>query len=514
MKSFSRVLGIIGLVCVAFGVGVGLYTGAFLANLYVLINLGLGALFILVAVILNAGELRQGITGRSTKAGANGIIYAVAVLAIVVLVNFIAARNHKRFDLTENKQYSLADASVNLIKGLSKPVSVVGFFVGGKAGPVEDVLDNYRYVNPDKFNWEIVDPDKRPELAERYGIRNNMTLVVESGTERKTLNNVNPAELEENLTNAILSVTGAGKKTICAVEGHGERSFNDAESELGFASAKKAFEGENFAIQPLLLASVEAVPEACTIVLIAGPERPYLQSEAKTLDAYLEQGGSLYVMLEPQYGGPLLELLSKWGVKASNDLIVDKVVRLFEGESLGIQPIVTTYDPEHPITREFNKQTIFTQARSILPGEAPEGYAITELAKTSPNSWGETDIAKLFKSGEVELGKEDKNGPLPVAVAVGPAGNQREGKAKLVVFGDTDFANNRFISAFFNSDLLLNAANWLADQEKQISIRPKGPRASFVRLTDEQMGTIFHLAVLIFPQLLLTLGIIIAWRRR
>jgi ABC-type uncharacterized transport system involved in gliding motility auxiliary subunit len=513
MKSVFKVLGIIGLVCMAFGLGVGLYTSNF-KDPYVILNLGLGAVFGVASLIVNAGDLRTGLTGRSTRMGANAIVYAAAVLAILVLVNFISARNHKRFDLTENKQYSLSEASVSLLKGLEKPIKITGFFVGGKAGPIEDLLGSYRYVNPAKFDWEIVDPDKRPELAERYGIRANASLVVESGEERKTLTEVNPATLEESLTNAVLAITGTGKKILCNIEGHGEHDVNDQAAETGYAAAKKAIEGENFVVRPLLLASVEAVPADCTEVLIAGPERPYFDHEVQALDTYLGKGGSLFVMLDPQYGGPLLGLLEKWGVTAQNDIVVDKVMRMFEGESLGLQPLGAAYAPDHPITRGFTKQTIFTQARSLAGGKLPEGYAVTELVKTSPNAWGETKIADLFKTGKVNLDPDDYKSPLALGVAVGPSGPEREGKGKLVVFGDSDFADNRYITAFFNGDLFLNAVNWLANQEKQISIRPKGPRASFVRLTDAQMMPIFYLAVLIFPQLLLTLGIIIAWRRR
>lgn len=514
MKKTLRILGIIGLLCLGFGLGVGLYTGAFQGNVYVLVNLGLGAVLTLIGLIANAADLKSGLTGRSAKLGVNAAVYAVAVLAILVIVNYLAARNHKRFDLTENKQYSLAEASVNLVKGLEKPVKVTGFFLGGKAGPIEDLLETYRYVKPEKFEWEIVDPDKRPELAERYGVRQNATLIVESGEERKTLANVNAATLEESLTNAVLAITSTGKKTLCAVNGHGERDLEDAQSETGFAVAKKALEGENYTVEPLLLASVDKVPAECTIVMIAGPQRPYLEGEIKVLEDYLKEGGSLYAMLEPQTGGPLIDMLGRWGVKVYDDIIIDKVVRLFEGESLGIQPIVTDYDAEHPITRDFGKQTIFTQARSLGRLEPPSGLISTEIAKTSANSWGESQVEQLFKSGQVTLDDKDRRGPVPVAVAVGPQGAERGRSAKLVVFGDADFAGNRFFSAFFNGDLFLNAANWLTNQEKQISIRPKGPRASFVRLTDEQMSGIFNLAVLILPQLLLTFGIVVAWRRR
>ncbi len=513
MKSISRVLGIVGLVCLAFGLGVALYSGDF-NQPYVIVNLGLGVMLALIAIIVNAPELKDGLTGRSTKAGANTFIFAVATITILVLINFVANRNNRQFDLTENKQFSLAEASVNLVKGLSKDVHVTGFFVGGQAGPVQGMLDIYRNFNQSKFSWEIVDPDRRPELAERYGVRANATLVVESGDERKTLTNLNLASLEESLSNAILGVTSAGKKTICAVEGHGERSFDDQQSEQGFATAKKALEGENYQLEPLLLASVGQVPESCSIVMIAGPERAFLTGEISALQKYLERGGRLMVMLDPGPPGPLVSLLKQWGVEVRHDLVVDTVRRLYEGESLGLQPIVTSYAPEHPITRGFTKQTIFTQARSVAAATPPTGYQVVELAKASRSSWGETRIQDLIQKGVVERDDEDYPGPVALAAAVGPAEGESGGKAKIVVFGDVDFAGNRFISAFFNNDFFLNAVNWLSDQEKQISIRPKGPRASFVRLTDSQMATVFYMAVLIFPQLLLTLGILIGWRRR
>lgn len=513
MKKVFRILGIVGLVAVAFGLGVGLYTGVFKTP-YVLINLSLGGALAIASAAINFADLRTGLTGRATKAGANALIYAAAVLAILVLVNFISARNHKRFDLTENKQFSLSESTTNILKGLDKDIKVWAFYLGGKAGPIEDLLDSYRYVNSKRFTWEIVDPDKRPELTEKYGVRANGTLVVERGTERKTLTDVNPQTLEENLTNAILNLTAGGKKTVCAVEGHGERDISDTQSEQGLAAAKKALEGENFEVRPLLLASVETVPSDCRVLLIAGPQRPFMAGETAAVDKFLQGGGALYVMLEPNYGGPLLDLLKKWGAEAGNDIIVDRVLRLFEGETLGLQPIINTYDADHPITRGFNKQTVLTQARSVRRAEPPSGYTSTEIVKTGPNSWAESKVAELFQTGQVSLDANDKPGPVSVAVAVGPTGTEREGKAKIVVFGDADLASNRFITAFFNNDLFLNAVNWLTNQEKQISIRPKGPRASFVRLTDEQMATIFNLAVLILPQLLLTVGIVVAWSRR
>src|SRR5688572_28627398 len=124
MKSTFKVLGIIGLICLGFGIGVGLYTGTFKQSIYVIANLGPGTILVLVSAIVNAGDLKEAITGRSSKAGANAIITAAAVIAILVLVNFIANRNHKRFDLTENQAFSLSEATTSLVRGLEKEIKV------------------------------------------------------------------------------------------------------------------------------------------------------------------------------------------------------------------------------------------------------------------------------------------------------------------------------------------------------------------------------------------------------
>ncbi len=52
-------------------------------------------------------------------------------------------------------------------------------------------------------------------------------------------------------------------------------------------------------------------------------------------------------------------------------------------------------------------------------------------------------------------------------------GFAKEGQAKMVVIGSTDFANNQYFNQFFNRDFTVNSVDWLAGEEKSISIRPR-----------------------------------------
>ncbi len=82
------------------------------------------------------------------------------------------------------------------------------------------------------------------------------------------------------------------------------------------------------------------------------------------------------------------------------------------------------------------------------------------------------------------------------------------------MFGDSDFASNRWLGISGNRDLFLNAVNWLAQQENMISIRPKDPEDRRITMTADQDRRIFWLTVFIIPGLILLAGVQTWWRRR
>ena len=94
---------------------------------------------------------------------------------------------------------------------------------------------------------------------------------------------------------------GRGRGVLCLRRaGHGEPDFEDRETVNGYALAKEAIENENYAIEPLLLPSVESVPESCSILIINGPTRPLLDHEIEALDRFVRAGGSILALLAPR----------------------------------------------------------------------------------------------------------------------------------------------------------------------------------------------------------------------
>jgi len=129
------------------------------------------------------------------------------------------------------------------------------------------------------------------------------------------------------------------------------------------------------------------------------------------------------------------------------------------------------------------------------------------LARTTPDSWGETDRASL-QAGQVKPDPQDPKGPLPVAAVA------TKDKARIVVYGTSSLAANQFLNVQGNRDFFLNTVSWLAEEEDQLAIRPKETRQTPVFLTSQQAQMVFLVPVVVLPGLVLIGGIVALVRRR
>lgn len=515
MRRNSSLLGLIGLVLLAFATVAAVLTRAAsgVDQIYIGIN-GILGLFALIAYFSSGVEnLREVVNERSTRYGANVLLGSVVFVAVLGLLNFISYRNHKRVDLTEQGVYSLSEQSKQVVQKLTQDLEVEAFVEGGVNPPLQDLFDTYKY-NSDKFHYTMIDPDREPQKAEEYNVRAYNSVHFKYGNESATVTE----PTEENLTNAIIKVTRTTQKTVCVIEGHGEASLDDSEAR-GLSSFKAALEAENYKVEKVLLASLESVPEQCSLITIAGPERPFQESELAALKKYLSGGGRALVMLRPRSSDELKPLLAEYGVAVDDNVVVDQVVRLFQGPAVGLNPLVNQYG-NHEITANLKQMTVFPMSRSVrAAAEGKTGIDAVELVKTSEQSWAETDLDALFNRNQVALDPNtDKKGPVSLAVAVNapPQGESTDNKpaTRLVVFGSADFARNRELDGtYYNRDLLLNSAGWLAGQSDLLSIRPRGVRASRVQFSSQEATVVFYVSVLLIPQLLLLSGIVVWWRR-
>jgi ABC-type uncharacterized transport system involved in gliding motility auxiliary subunit len=513
MNKNLQISGLSGIVLTLFGLVAYFFTHD-AGDPYVLIHLGLGALCLLTYLFTQGGNLISSLRRRSTRYGLHSVLYSLIFIGILILLNFLNTRYHKRWDFTEAKVFSLSSQSIKVIGQLQQELHVYGFFERGENSRAADLIKNYTYHSP-LIKFYPIDPDRNPEMTKQFKIQQLNTLHIRYGGESTNITETT----EEAITNAVIRLTKVGKKNVYFLTGHGEPSIKDRQNRQGFAAAKEALENENYQVKEILLSTQEKVPAQTSLLIVAGPEKPLLDHEITAIENYVKNGGKLLVLLPSPGGETLKSFLKEWGVEVGEDIVVDQVIRLFAGPSLGLEPIVESYSPAHPITREFKERTIFPMVRSVEAVKSPrDGLEVTSLIKTSPASWAEKDLNGLFKQQKASLGPEDKKGPVSIGVAVTAHLKKlrvdNQGDAKIVVIGTAGFANNRFISLFYNRDFFVNVVNWLVGQEELISIRPRSIRSSRIQLSEKEGNTVFYLSFLIMPEILLIIGLSVWWRRR
>jgi ABC-type uncharacterized transport system involved in gliding motility auxiliary subunit len=487
-----------------------------------------GLVCTLLYILSQWRDVVRSFSGREARFGSLALASIAVVLAILVGINYIASRHNKRWDLTAAKQFTLSDQTKKVLQSLERPVVVRVFDRSDNFDRFRARLDEYRYIS-DKLSVEYIDVERRPALANQYKVQSFGTVVFEydGRTERVT------SDGEQELTNGLIKVVQGRENKVYFVQGHGEKSTEGSDRE-GYGTIASALTSDNFKHEPLVLAQVKEVPADATVVIIAGPQADFLAPEIDMLKAYLARGGKLMVMLDPpdRPDSPdltnLIALVKEWGIDPGNNVVVDASG---VGQVIGTGPevpIAAKYN-QHPITDRFNLLTAYALARSVtsMQGGANNHFA-QNIVETSPSSWAETDVKELLSSGRVqrETDKGDIAGPVSLAAAVSAAAETQASSAKpepsdapkpetrLVVFGDSDFASNRWLGISGNRDLFLNAVNWLAQQENMISIRPKDPEDRRITMTADQDRRIFWLTVFIIPGLILLAGVQTWWRRR
>jgi ABC-type uncharacterized transport system involved in gliding motility auxiliary subunit len=346
----------------------------------------LGLLALAAYVVLNLDALKQGFRRKSLVYSGNLLLVVVLVLAILFLANYFLSKHNYRMDFTTAKLHSLSDQSVTVVKNLKTDVSFKGFFREGNygRGAMEQLLKIYAYHSP-RITFEFIDPDKNPGLVKRYDVTQDGTTIIEAGDKESRITSTS----EEDVTNALIKVTRSEKKVLYFLEGHGQDSI-EASGDDGYSTAKAELEKLGYEVRRQTLALADGFPADCALLVVPGPRKDLLPNEEETILTYLEGGGRVLFMIDPETAPGMTRFLAPLGFTLEDDIVVDTVSRLLGGDYF--MPVVSQYE-SHPITDRFSYATFFPLARSVEVAETkPEGATVTALAATSPNSWAERQL--------------------------------------------------------------------------------------------------------------------------
>lgn len=463
-------------------------------------------------------------------------VAAVLVVALVVMLNLLAARHYQRWDWTRSRMYSLSEKTLNVLKAVKEPVRGVVFMTGATPlfEQVKELLARYQAACP-KLVVEYIDPERDPlrtrQLAQEFGVSVANTVVFTQGERKKHVTSDQLAEYdyegfqfgqapkikafkgEEQFTAAILQVTNPRVPKACLTTGHGEHDLEGYGSE-GLSQLKELLARDNWEVTKTTLFS-GAVPEDCDLLVVAGPTAPFAPVELQAIETFLGKGGRLLALLDPVLGpgqqpSGLESLLAERGVKVGDDLVVDPERQL---PFVDLSAVFVNEFRAHPAVQALQRLAVLLPvARSVSPA-TKEGVKATTLFTTSAGGFGETNISAVLKQRIVD--KDDKDTPGPVSLAVAAEPEKPEGGSwRLVVVGDSDFATNSQLANAGNANLVANLVNWLGQKEESLGIAPRQPEQVNLVLSAGQLRAIMLVSLVGLPGAGVAMGLLVWWRRR
>ena len=456
------------------------------------------------------------------------MLLVVLTLAGSTVLYMLATQYNYRFDLTQSQRHTLTAQSVSIAQHLRQPIHVIGFFPPGtRQHTAFTTLLNLYQHHTKQLTYTIADPTHQQDLARQYNITGDDIAILAGYGKQERLTRFD----EEAVTNALMRLTRKTPRVLYFVTGHGESSPTDT-GDNGYSLAADQLHQQHYTVQQLSLVNEQHVPDDAAVVIVAGPQRDLSDSEHQALQAFLNRGGRLLLMLDPATSSGFTSLLQQYGLELGNDIVIETnaLGRVSGGDYH--MPAVMAYG-QHPITQHAKAlMTIFPVARSIrVAQKLPTGVRAQALALTSPQSWAETDLQALAAGRATFDTRYDRQGPISIAAVATaqlhidatnrlttPPPTSSDGKfvsARVVVFGDAEFANNHFFGLRENGALFLQAVRWLADEEEHIVIPPRAnDRIGPVILPADRQPLIFWLPVVLLPLVVLLSGLGVFLKRR
>ncbi len=428
------------------------------------------------------------------------LIFLVLFLTIIGLLGWLSSQYHFESDWTANSRNTLSEQSTKLLATLEKPILVEAFLREGnpQQAAISEVFQRYQRYYP-TLEITFINPDTDPDRVREQGITMEGEMVIHYGERRENLKQLS----EEAITNTLMRLARSDERWIVFLNGHGERDPL-GEANFHYSEWGKQLQQKGFSLHKINLSTTPEIPTNTSVLVIADPRTQLLPGEIAMIQLYLQKGGNLLWLREPDNQG-LDALIEQLGLSTQEGILVDPT-----GQLLGISDprfaIVAEY-PNHPITSQLESLTLFPQAGGIKMLEQSNWHS-EALLTTLARSWLERDEIV----SQVDFGEGDQPGPIMLGVALEKT--VEDHKQRVVMIHDADFLSNSYLGNGGNLDLALNIANWLSFDDRFIAIPAKSSHDTGLELDGAAQFIIGFGFLVIIPGGLLLAGIGIWLRRR
>lgn len=477
-------------------------------------------------------------------------ITIVLIVGIIITVNLLSKDFFLRLDLTQDKRYTLSRATENILDELQAPVTVTAYFsedlppdIAKTKDDFQDMLIEYASVADGMLVYEFINPGENEEIeqeAAQNGVqpvlvnvrekdqmkqqRAFLGAVVQMNDEKEVIPLIQPgAAMEYALSTNIKKLSVTEKPYVGLLQGHGEPSvaqLPQISNSLGIL----------YNFEDVTLNDSTGIPARYKTVAIVAPTDSFPQTQLNQLDAFLAQGGSLFIAmnrvdgnLQNAMGSPITTGLETWlqnkSIQVENSFVTDAncgavTVQQRQGfftinsnVSFPFLPIIGNF-AEHPITQGLEAVILpFASPLTYTGNDTTGAVTYTAIAQTSENS-GNVNAPTYF-----DVSKEWAESDFPLANLT--VGATLEGNivgntpSKIVVFGDGDFPSSGGQGGQSdNSSLMVNSIDWLSDDTGLIELRTKGVTSRPIKqLEDSTKASLKYLNFLLPILLVIIYGI-------
>lgn len=438
---------------------------------------------------------------------AQGGVFVVLLLVAAGLLAWVAREYRAEWDVTANARNTLSQGTQDALRQFAGPVNITVYAMAKDGGGndvhrlLQEKLRPWQRIKPD-LAITMVDPRDDPKRANAAGLRSPNELVIEHNgrTEHLPLENFN----EQNFVNALMRLSRTSTTVLYWLDGHGERKLDGAGNhDLGEFGRQLQMKGYKFT--SLNLSNAQDVPRNAAALLIASPQTDLQDAEAAKVRAFVEAGGNLLWLIDPEpLRGldPLAELL---GLVLTPGTVVDPSLKPRSGPPT--LAVGANY-ARHPITTAFRLNTLFPGSRQIGAAER-EGWRMTPLIDVAQRGWVET--GKLDEQPVFDEAR-DFRGPINIATAFERTMAERQ--QRVVVVGNGNFLSNAFLGNGGNLQLGVAMLNWLSGDDKMIAIPPRPAADAQINIDQTMLYLIAFTFLLALPLVFALTGVVVWWRRR
>ena len=421
---------------------------------------------------------------------------------------WLTQKYHWVFDWTRDNRNTLTEISRTILEQVTQPLQMTALArnAASERHSLQRNIEKYQRYKSD-ITLRFLDSETEIEQAKELHLNNPGQLRLDYQDRFEIVDQIT----ERDITNALNRLSRQTNPWVVFLTGHGERDpFN--EENHGYSSLKQTLDSSGVQVQDINLLESTSIPDNISVLVVAAPQSELLQGEEKLILEYVEHGGNLLWLREPNSGEQLNVLTHRLGITWFEGTIVDANQQLRSILGIKHPAIVPVVEYQaHAITNNLKNQTLYPFAVGF-DFDANSEWHVQPLFYSLPRAWAET--ASLTGDDVVFSTEEgDIAGPLLMAAAL-TRKRADETAQRIVIIGDSDFMANGYIGNGDNLSLSVSVLQWLTHDDTRISLLPYRPPDISIEFSNIAIASLASSYLLIVPLGVLLTGVIIGVRRR